>query len=104
MADSIHAHVKLFGYLCQKSPQSALELEMKPDSTVIDLVITLSEILGEDFRQAILDSQGGLHGGIEVVINDEHLPARKIASILLPENSTVYIIPMIEGGCEQPVI
>ena len=98
MAEGIHVQVKLFGHLRQSSPQQAVELEMPLGSTISDLVSTLSERLGDNFRQALLDSNGNLHGGIEVVLNEEHLPARKIASILLPEDSTVYFVPMIEGG------
>jgi molybdopterin converting factor small subunit len=98
MAEGIHVQVKLFGHLRQSSPQHGVELEMPLGSTVSDLVSTLSEILGDDFRQALLDSNGNLHGGIEVVINEEHLPARKIASIVLPGISMVYFVPMIEGG------
>lgn len=98
MGEGINVQVKLFGHLRQSTSQSVLELEMDSGSTVNDLVITLVEMLGDDFRQALLDSSGILHGGVEVVLNEEHLPARKIASILLPKNSMVYFIPMIEGG------
>lgn len=94
----VRVQVKLFGHLRQSSPQSAVELHMAAGSTVHDLVTTLSGMLGDDFRQALLDSKGNLHGGIEVVLNEEHLPARKIASILLPDNCMIYFVPMIEGG------
>ncbi len=94
----VHVQVKLFGHLRQNSPQSAVELDMTAGSTISDLLTTLSARLGDEFRQAILDTSGNLHGGIEVVINEEQMPARKVASILLPENCTIYLVPMIEGG------
>jgi molybdopterin converting factor small subunit len=101
MDSTVHVQVKLFGHLRPFSPQPILELELAPGSTVSDLIQFLVQLLGDDFRQSLLDREGNLHGGIEVVLNEEHLPARKVASILLPDACELIFMPMIEGGCSQ---
>ena len=101
MDSTVHVQVKLFGHLRQFNPQPILELELAPGSSVSDLIQLLVQLLGDDFRQSLLDREGNLHGGIEVVLNQEHLPARKIASILLPDACELVFMPMIEGGCSQ---
>lgn len=99
MDSTVHVQVKLFGHLRQFNPQPILELELAPGSSVSDLIQLLVQLLGDDFRESLLDREGNLHGGIEVVLNQAHLPARKIASILLSDACELVFMPMIEGGC-----
>ncbi len=98
MEASFQVHVKLFGHLRQASPSANLVIEIPAGSTVNDLVQALASQLGDDFRKALLDPGGRLHGGIEIVLNGVHLPARKIANIPIPGACEVILIPMIEGG------
>jgi len=94
----VHLRVKLFGHLRQTSQQPNIALDISAGSTVSAVLVELVRILGEDFRQAIFDGAGNLHGGIEVVLNEEHLPARKITAITVQQDGNLYLIPMIEGG------
>ena len=90
--------VKLFGHLKQISQEQDIDCEVQAGSTVYNLIQNLSDRLGNDFHRAVLDSRGNLQGGIEIVLDQQHLPARKIAAIPLLEDCEVFILPMIEGG------
>jgi molybdopterin converting factor small subunit len=101
MADNaakILVQVKLFGHLRQFLPQTVVDLQVDPGTSVYELILQMLRQHDEQLRQAILDASENLHGGIEVVLNQEHLPARKLDSIKLNENCQIYILPMIEGG------
>jgi hypothetical protein len=91
--------VKLFGYLRQLLPQAGIEMQVDAGISVYELISQMLQQFDDPFRQAILDPNGNLHGGIEIVLNQEHLPARKLDSITLNENCQIFILPMIEGGC-----
>jgi hypothetical protein len=96
----ILVQVKLFGHLRQLLPQTGIELQVDGGISVYNLIMQMLGQYDDEFRQAILDPNGSLHGGIEVVLNQEHLPARKLDSITLNENCQIFILPMIEGGCQ----
>jgi hypothetical protein len=91
-------HVKLFGFLAQLSAQVNLDIELETGSTVAGLIYRLTEQLGQDFRQAILDRDGNLHGGIEIILNGQHIPARRISEITIDEDGNLAIIPLVGGG------
>lgn len=94
----IHVQVRLLGYLKQDNHQSSLDLQVKAGSTVSETIHVLSRLQGENFRHSIMVQNGELHGEIEIVVIQEHLPARKIDSIQLFEDCEMVIMPMIEGG------
>lgn len=96
----IHVRVRLFGHLKGFNNNSAVELDIHRGSSVSEVIHNLITVLGEHFGQLILDQSGKLHGGIEIVLNQEHLPARKIDSIQIKEDSELLIMPMIEGGLQ----
>ncbi len=96
--NKIRVRVKLFGYLRQVSPQPVLNLEVGNGISVGDLIIEMTNQLGDNFRRAMLDSGGNLHGGIEIILKQEILPARKLKEISLIEDCELLIVPMIEGG------
>jgi molybdopterin converting factor small subunit len=91
-------HVKLLGFLAQLAQQTVLELRIERGTTVADLVQVLADQRGSSFRQALLDWHGNLHGGIEVVLNREHISARRISEIRLWNDSDLIIMPLIGGG------
>jgi hypothetical protein len=95
---TVRLQVSLFGHLRQTNQQPALTLDIPAGTTVQDMLWALAEMLGENFQRAIFDSAGNLHGGIEVVLNEEHLPARKISALTVQQDGNLYLIPMIEGG------
>lgn len=94
----VRVRIKLLGHLRQFSPAPVLEMEIAAGSTILELIQKMTATLGQGFRQAVFDPSGDLHGGIEVVLDDEHLPARKISSIEINKDSSLFILPMIEGG------
>jgi hypothetical protein len=94
----VHLQVKLFGHLRKSNQPSELALAVPAGTSVQAVLWKLSEMLGADFQQAIFDSAGNLHGGIEVVLNETHLPARKISTLRVHADGSLYLIPMIEGG------
>lgn len=90
--------VKLFGYLAQLGEQAELELEVEPGSTVADLLYLLAKRLGPEFRQVLLDRQGNLQGGVEVMLNRNQISARKISEVVLWDESDLAIMPLVGGG------
>lgn len=94
----IRVRVKLFGHLREIPPQPIVVLEVEAGITVYDLILELIRRHGENLRQAMLDSSGNLHGGIEVILKQEILPARKLREIPLTDDCDLLIVPMIEGG------
>jgi len=91
-------HVKLLGFLKRWSEQPQLDLEIEAGSTMQDLVYLLADRLGDDFRKAILDWHGGLHGGVELILNGQEIPPRQISEIMVWIESDLAIIPIIAGG------
>jgi len=94
----IQVKVKLFGHLKQVAQLAVLDMETQAGSSVYDVIQAVAQRLGDDFRKALLEQSGNLHGGIEVVLNNEHLPARRIRTIYIIEDCDLFIMPMIEGG------
>ena len=101
---SINLRVRFFGHLKQTAGQPELDIEIQAGSTVSNAIQALVSSLGEPFWRSILDHTGKLQGGIEIVLNQEHLPARKIESILIENDSEMLIMPMIEGGSVHKII
>ena len=97
-SNSVRLEVRLFGHLRQTNQQFPLMLDIPAGTTIQDVLLNLAEMLGEDFQRAIFDAAGNLHGGIEVVLNEEHLPARRIFTLSVQQGGSLYLIPMIEGG------
>jgi molybdopterin converting factor small subunit len=95
---TIMVRVKLLGFLAQLAQQTVLELRIEPGTTVADLAQVLADQCGSSFRQVLLDWHGNLHGGIELVLNREHIPARRITEIRLWDDSDLVIMPLVGGG------
>lgn len=90
--------VKLFGHLKQISQQAIFDMETPAGSSIAEVIQTIAQRFGDDFGKALLEKSGNLHGGIEIVLNHEHLPARRINKIFIFEDCELFIMPMIEGG------
>ncbi len=91
-------HVKLLGFLAQLGGQTELELRIEPGATLADVIHLVAERLGPDFRRAVLDWHGNLHGGMEVLLDRQHISARKISEITLWDDSHLVIMPLVGGG------
>ena len=98
---TIQVKVKLFGHLKQIAQQAVFDMESQAGSSVYEVIQAIAQRLGDDFRKALLEQSGNLHGGIEIVLNNEHLPARRIRTIYISEDCELFIMPMIEGGLQS---
>ncbi len=97
----IQVRVKLFGHLKQLAQQAVFTLDTQAGSSVYEVVQAIAQREGDVFQKALLEQSGNLHGGIEIVLNQEHLPARRISTIYIFEECELYIMPMIEGGSQS---
>jgi len=97
-SQSVVVHVKLLGFLKRWSGPAQLDLEIRAGSTMRDLIYLLTERLGDEFRQAILDWHGNLHGGVELILNGQEIPSRRISEIVVWDESDLVIVPIIAGG------
>jgi hypothetical protein len=90
--------VKLLGFLAQPGRQAEFEVAMAPGATLADVIYLIVERLGPDFRRIVLDRHGNLHGGIEVILDGQHISARKISEINVWDGGELAIMPLIAGG------
>jgi len=86
------------GYLSRYAGAAVVDLSLPEEATAAGLLHVLSQRFDDHFREVLLDSAGRLQGGVEMIVNGEHIPARKIEEIPLPPDSQVVIIPLIGGG------
>lgn len=94
----IEVHVRLHGFLIHLAGRSQVTVKMATGSSVAELLQRLARELGPEFGQALLDRGGNLQGGMEVVMNRQHLPARRVAVIPLVDESDIAIFPLVVGG------
>jgi hypothetical protein len=91
-------HVKLLGFLKRWCNQPGLDIEILAGATVRDLLYLLADRLGSEFHQAILDRNGDLHGGVELILDGQEIAPRRISGIQVYAESNLAIIPIIVGG------
>lgn len=98
---AVVVHVKLLGFLKRWSDQPRLDVEVLAGATVRDLLDRLADRLGSEFRQAILDRNGDLHGGVELILDGQEIPPRQISGIQVCAETDLVIIPIIVGGRQE---
>jgi molybdopterin converting factor small subunit len=96
--ETIEVRIKLFGFLAQLSERTEIDMQVETGSTVADVIHQLARQFGPDFRQALLDWHGDLHGGIEVVLNQHQISARRLSKTSLQTDSILVILPLVGGG------
>ena len=96
--DTIEVRIKLFGFLAHLSEQTEVDMQVETGSTVADVIHQLAGQFGPSFRQALLDWHGDLQGGIEVVLNQRQISARRLSKISLQTDSVLVILPLVGGG------
>jgi len=94
----IEVSIKLFGFLSQLSEQAEVNIQVEAGSTLADVIYQLAGRFGPGFRQALLDRHGNLHGGIQVVLNQRQVSARRLSEISLQTDSILAILPLVGGG------
>jgi len=82
---------------------SGIELDLPEAATVRDLLIRLSESLGQGFRQHVLSEDGGLHRHVSLSVNDRQIKPSDIDERLSVEDASssevsVLFIPPMMGG------
>jgi molybdopterin converting factor small subunit len=90
--------VKLFGFLAQLSDQAEFVFNIRDGASLADLIRLVAQRSGPDFRQALLDRHGNLQGGLELILNQQHISARKISETILREDGDLAIMPLVGGG------
>ncbi|GAB4530153.1 MAG: hypothetical protein Kow0063_07970 [Anaerolineae bacterium] len=95
---TINVQIRLLGFLAQAAKRAEIELVVEPGSTVADLMHLLAERVGPELRQSLLDRHGNPHGGLEIVLNGQLIPVRKISEFSLWDDSQLIIIPLVGGG------
>jgi hypothetical protein len=95
---AIHVAVKLLGVLGQYSQEKMINLSMEKGCTVAEVIQEIVTDLGNDFKHTLLDRQGELNGGIEVVLNREHISAYQLNDIRIWQDSELILVPIIAGG------
>lgn len=95
---TVFVKVKLLGFLRKWGESTHTRMEIRTGSTVYDLLEMLTQRLGEEFRTALWDSSGQLHGGLELILNGQPIPPKDIKDTPILENSELALIPIIAGG------
>jgi hypothetical protein len=98
---SINVKIKLLGFLEQFTGRKTLIQQVSPGCTVAEIIQIMIDLLGSDCKHALLDSHGNLNGGIEVVLNREHISAYQLDNIRIWEDSELILVPIIAGGARQ---
>ncbi|MGD2268828.1 MAG: MoaD/ThiS family protein [Desulfobacterales bacterium] len=94
----IKVDVKLADFLSRISQQTPSELEIAEDSTVADVIDLLANRFGDDFRKALVNSEGRLRKQIIIAIDGVVLPHEKARTAVVKERSRITIIPATGGG------
>lgn len=96
--NTILVNIKLLGFLRKWGKVISSQVEIQSNATVYDLLNQVAQDLGEEFRAALWDRSGHLHGGLELILNGHSIPAHQIKTVRITEDSELAIIPIIEGG------
>jgi molybdopterin converting factor small subunit len=94
----ITMRVKLFGFLSRWSEGEELAVSIEAGATVADLLYIVAAQLGPEFQRALLDHNGNLHGGLEIMLNQRQIPARRISEVPVWEDGKLAIMPLVGGG------
>jgi GTP cyclohydrolase II len=95
---TIHVAVKLLGILGEYSQEKITNLRVDKGCTVAEVIQEIVADLGNDFKHTLQDRQGNLNGGIEVVLNREHISAYQLNDIRIWQDSELILVPIIAGG------
>jgi hypothetical protein len=96
---NIFVTIRLLGFLRKWAECAGANVEIKAGSTVDQLLNQIALLCGDEFRTAILDHSGRLHGGFELILNGQVISPGKIGEVTIFENSELVLIPVIAGGC-----
>jgi len=82
---------------------SGLEIDLPDAATVRDLLLRLSESLGQGFRRRVLSEDGGLHRHVSLSVDDRQIKPSDIDERLSAEDASrsevsVLFIPPMMGG------
>jgi sulfur carrier protein ThiS len=94
----VAVHVKLSDFLAKLVPEAEFEVKIVTGSTVDEFISVLTERYGDEFRRAVVDRNGKLHGDIAVVLDKQLIPPQKFTQHTIHQNSTLSIIPIVGGG------
>lgn len=99
--DKIFITVRLLGFLSKWAGIFTPQVEIPPGLTIDQLLQQLAVNCGDEFRAAIWDSSGRLHGGIELLLNGQVISPSQIREVNIYGNSELVLIPVIAGGWQS---
>jgi len=88
--------VEYTAHLKRATGTGSEEVQLPQHSTVLEVIETLLERHGEEFRAHLLDSEGNIHPSLVIAVNDEQVfleSARKLS-----DGDTVVLLAAIAGG------
>ena len=75
-----------------------LEIHIQENSTLKQLIRTMSEKYGDDFKNQVLDDNGNLLNYILLAINGNQITTTNKNNILIQDGDQISFIPAIAGG------
>lgn len=90
--------VRLMGFLRTLSLGGEVHFQGAPGTSVGQLLQWLTERGDERLAQALLDRQGRLNGGLQVIVDGKLVAPKQVDGYPLHEDGTVMIMPMLGGG------
>jgi len=76
------------------------KIEISADS-LQDAFVKISEIMGDDFKRRVLESDGIPRSLINIYINGKNSKFSSGMDTVLDDNDEVYILPAVAGGSEE---
>ncbi len=95
--------VNFYGVYRDFLDRPEIELDVDARATVRDMLVSLSEHLGEEFRNRVLGEDGVLQKHVNLAVNDRVVDVSEIDEPLSPDGSSrthasVLFIPPMFGG------
>jgi len=90
--------VEFLSLLSDIIDEDDLEIHIQNNSTLIQLIRTMSDRYGEDFRNKVLDDKGNLLNYILLAINGNQITTTNKNDVLIQDGDQISFIPAIAGG------
>ena len=93
-------HVRFFGSIKESAGISSVDMELTPDTTLFDFLLTLAEKYGKELHSEILDesTSSGLRGDLMLTHNDVIINHEIVTGVILNPGDSVALLPTFPGG------
>ncbi len=90
--------VRFFTRLKEITNKREVELEVRDDATVGDILRLLEEQYGQEFSDYIRNKMGKFRGNLQYLVNGKNVTLFQGFDTKLKESDTLAIIPPVGGG------